>query len=205
LTKINAACPYREDVLSDGERAAHDAGLVRQRSVRDWFDKDPVREFSLRDETTVALNLLGSYELIHVASVHQNRSSLAWRGCAQKRLKEVKAQEENQRRWTTYEKLKAERDKLVTELRATYPTVETRLGELIAKIERNDREIEFVNAHTLPTGAERLRSAELIARGIEAWRVNQTDVVRITMELCLPAFIHNPHRPFAWRHPERQI
>ena len=50
--------------------------------------------------------------------------------------------------------------------------MEGRLGELIAKIEANDREIEFVNGHALPSGAERLRSAELIARGIEAWQVN---------------------------------
>jgi len=65
-------------------------------------------------------------------------------------------------------------------------------------IEKNDREIEFVNTQALPRGAERLLSAELIARDIEAWRVNQTEVVRITRELCLPAFEHDPHRPYAW-------
>jgi hypothetical protein len=42
--------------------------------------------------------------------------------------------------------------------------MESRLGELIAKIEANDREIEYINSQSLPTGAERLRSAELIAR-----------------------------------------
>jgi len=114
------------------------------------------------------------------------------------RLKEVRAQEENQRRWIAYEKVKAERDSLAAELKASYPSMESRLGELIAKIEANDREIEFVNGHALPSGAERLRSAELIARGIEAWRVNQTEVVRISHELCLPAFKHDPHRPYAW-------
>ena len=36
--------------------------------------------------------------------------------------------------------------------------------ELIAKVEANHREIEFVNGHALRSGAERLRSAELIAR-----------------------------------------
>ena len=49
-----------------------------------------------------------------------------------------------------------------------------------------------------PRGAERLRSAELIAREIEAWRVNSADVVRISHELCLPAFKHDPCRPYAW-------
>jgi hypothetical protein len=114
------------------------------------------------------------------------------------RLKEVKAQEEDQRRWIAYEKAKAERDKLAAELKASYPTIEDQLGELIAKIATNDREIEYVNSQVLPTGAERLRSAELVARGLEACRIHQTDVVRITVELCLPAFKHDPHKPYAW-------
>jgi len=88
------------------------------------------------------------------------------------RLKEVRGQEENQRRQIAYERVKTERDKLAAELKASCPSMEGRLGELIAKIEANDREIEFVNGHALPSGAERLRSAELIAREIEAWRVN---------------------------------
>ena len=104
----------------------------------------------------------------------------------------------NQRRWTAYLKVKADRDKFAAELKASYPSIESRLGELIAKIGGNDREIEYINGQALPTGAERLRSAELIARGIEAWRVNSTDVVRITRELCLPAFKHDPHQPYAW-------
>jgi hypothetical protein len=114
------------------------------------------------------------------------------------RLKEVRAQEENQRRWATYQKLEAERNKLAAELKAIYPSIEAQLGELIGKIERNDREIEFVNAQSLPTGAERLQSAELVARDLGSWRVNQTDVVRITRELLVPTFRHDPHRPYAW-------
>src|SRR5215469_15606783 len=64
------------------------------------------------------------------------------------------------------------------ELKAVYPSFEARIAELIAKIDANDREIDYLNSQALPTGAERLRSAELVARGIEAWRMNQTDVVR---------------------------
>src|SRR5262249_3357413 len=114
------------------------------------------------------------------------------------RLREIKASEENERRRIIYDKAKAERDRLAAELKASYPGIENQLGQLITKIEANDQEIEFVAAHGLPTGAERLRSAELIAREIEAWRVNQAEVVRITRELCLPAFKHDPHRPYAW-------
>jgi hypothetical protein len=91
---------------------------------------------------------------------------------------------------------------LADELKVNYPNIETQLGELISKIEVNDREIEYVNTQALPTGAARLRSAELIARDLEARRVNQAEVVRITRELCLPRFGHNTHQPCAWR---RQI
>jgi hypothetical protein len=114
------------------------------------------------------------------------------------RLKEVKAKEEDQRRWATYQKLEAERNKLAAELKAIYPSIEAQLGELITKIEANDREIDYVNSQVLPTGAERLRNAELVARGVESWRMYQTDVVRITVELRLPAFKHDPHKPYAW-------
>jgi DNA repair exonuclease SbcCD ATPase subunit len=116
----------------------------------------------------------------------------------QTRLKEVKAQEENQRRWAVYEKLKAERDRLAAELKATYPDIESKLGELIGKLEKNEREVDFINRHQLPTGAERLQSAELIARGIGSWRVGMADVVRIIEQLCLPSFKHDPHRPYVW-------
>jgi hypothetical protein len=91
-----------------------------------------------------------------------------------------------------------ERDRLAAELKASHPSMESRLAELIAKIEANDREIEYINGQALPTGAERLKSAELVARGVESWRVNQTEVVRITQELRLPLFKHDPHQPYAW-------
>jgi DNA repair exonuclease SbcCD ATPase subunit len=116
----------------------------------------------------------------------------------QVRLKEAKAREENERRWTVYEALKAERDNLAAELKAIYPAIEAQLGELIGKLEKNEREINFVNGHQLPTGAERLQSAELIARGIGSWRVGMADVVRIIEQLCLPSFKHDPHRPYVW-------
>jgi hypothetical protein len=116
----------------------------------------------------------------------------------QARLKEVKAEEENRRRWTVYEKLKAERDRLAAELKAIYPAIEAKLGKLISDLEKNEREIFFINCHELPAGAQRLESAELIARGLESWRVGMADVVRLTEQLCLPAFKHDPHRPYAW-------
>jgi hypothetical protein len=115
-----------------------------------------------------------------------------------KRVHEVRALEEQERRWAAYQKLKTERDKLAAELKAVYPSFEESIAQLVAKIDASDREIDYLNSQALPTGAERLRSAELIAREIAAFRINQTDVVRITRELCLPQFRHDPHRPYAW-------
>ena len=87
---------------------------------------------------------------------------------------------------------------MAAELKAVYPQFEAQLRYLLPRIVENDRQIEFINARAMPTGMERLLRAELIARGAEAWRVNQTEVVRISHELCLPAFKHDPHRPYAW-------
>ena len=115
------------------------------------------------------------------------------------RLKEVRGQEENQRRQIDYERVKTERDKLAAELKAIYPAFESQLAELLPRIVENDRQIEFINARAMPTGMERLLGAELIARGLEGWRVNSSDVVRITRELCLPAFKHDPHASYAWQ------
>ena len=82
-------------------------------------------------------------------------------------------------------------------------TVELRHGAqlryLLPRIVENDRQIAFINARAMPTGVERLLSAELIARGLEGWRVKSSDVVRITRELCLPAFKHDPHASYAWQ------
>jgi hypothetical protein len=114
------------------------------------------------------------------------------------RLREIEGLEENQRRRVIYDKAKAERDFLAAELKVSYPNIESQLGQLIARVEANDREVDYINSQALPRGAERLRSAELVARGLESWRTNQTDVVRITQELRLPAFKHDPHQPYAW-------
>jgi hypothetical protein len=62
----------------------------------------------------------------------------------------------------------------------------------------NDREIEYVNNHARPSGAERLLVAELIARGLEGFVKNSVRTPRITEELCLPAFEHSAHQPYAW-------
>jgi hypothetical protein len=118
------------------------------------------------------------------------------------RLERVKAQEEDQERQLVYDRVKAERDKLVAELREIYPAFANKLADLLPRIAANDREVEYINGHALPSGAERLLVAELIARNLEGFGKSHGNVVirtpRITEELCLPTFEYSAHHPYAW-------
>ena len=118
------------------------------------------------------------------------------------RLEQVKAQEEDQQRQLVYERVKAERDKLAAELAEIYPAFADKLADLLPRIAANDREIEYINGHARPSGAERLLVAELIARNLEGFGKCFGNMVirtpRITEELCLPTFEYSAHHPYAW-------
>jgi predicted RNase H-like nuclease (RuvC/YqgF family) len=123
----------------------------------------------------------------------------------QERLKEVRAQEEDQRRRVAYAKAQAERDKLAAELNAIYPPIEAQFRDLMARLDANDKQIEYINAHVLPRDAERLLVAELVARGLKGFVENSVEAIRITKDLRLPAFRFDQHdtyarpRPAAWK------
>jgi hypothetical protein len=114
------------------------------------------------------------------------------------RLGEVKAQEENERRQLVYDRVKAERDKLAAELADIYPAFAQNLAELLPRIASNDREVEYINNHARPSGAERLLVAELVARGLEGFVKNSIQTPRIIEELRLPVFEYSPHDRYAW-------
>jgi hypothetical protein len=114
------------------------------------------------------------------------------------RLKAVKAQEENDRRQVAYAKASAVRDELAAELARVYPPLAAQLADLMARIFANDKQIEYINAHVLPRGAERLLVAELVARGLLGFVENSVEAVRITRDLRLPAFRFDQHDPYAW-------
>ena len=114
------------------------------------------------------------------------------------RLRELKAQGENKRRWLAYERAKAERDKLAVELREVYPAVAARLADIAARIDANDREIEKVNTWAKPDGAEGLAGAEMVARGIKGFNYGLTNIPRITRDLRLPSFEEKRHDPYTW-------
>jgi hypothetical protein len=119
------------------------------------------------------------------------------------RLVEVRAEEEDNRRRLAYEKAKAERDKLAAELKSMYPPIAAQLPELLARIAENDREIEHINASALPSGAERLLVAELVARRLSGFVENWVNIPRITTQLRLPAFQYSGQSLYAWPRQER--
>ena len=114
------------------------------------------------------------------------------------RLQQLKAQEDNERRWQAYEKAKAERDKLVSELKDVYPAYAARLADLAARIKANDREVDRINLRAVPEGAEWLRSVELVARDLKGWNDGTATVPHLVRDLRLPAFEYGRHVLNVW-------
>jgi hypothetical protein len=112
------------------------------------------------------------------------------------RFAQLKDQEENARRQVAYDKAKAVRDELARELADLYPAFAQKLVELLPCIAANDREIEYINGHALPSGAKRLLVAELKARGLPGWIVNSIEAPRITHQLQLPPW--QPRSNYLW-------
>ena len=69
------------------------------------------------------------------------------------------------------------------ELAKVYPAFAQKLAELLPRIAANDREIEYINGHALPSGAKRLLVAELVARGLEGFMHNSMAIPRLMEEL----------------------
>ena len=114
------------------------------------------------------------------------------------RLSELRAQEEDQRRWLAYEKARAERDQLAAELREVYPAFAARVADLAARVDANDREIEKCNTRARPSGAAWLAGAEMVARGLKGFNDGTANVPRITTTLRLPGFEYNRQHPYTW-------
>jgi hypothetical protein len=115
------------------------------------------------------------------------------------RLAQLKDQEGNARRQVAYDKAESERDELAKELADFYPAFAEKLAELLARVAINDREIDRINTHALPRGADRLLVAELKARGLP-WVVNNVETPRIIDLLHLPPW--QPGSNYLW--PQRK-
>jgi hypothetical protein len=112
------------------------------------------------------------------------------------RLAELKYQEEHARRQVVYDKAEAVRDELAKELADLYPAFAQKLVELLVRVVINDRELDYINNHALPKGADRLLVAELKARGLPGWVVNSIEAPRITNQLYLPPW--QPRSNYLW-------
>ena len=117
-------------------------------------------------------------------------------GKLRERLAQLKDQEENARRQVAYDKAKAVRDELAKELADLYPAFAQKLAELLARVAINDAEVDSINNHALPRGADRLLVAELKARGLPGWVMNSVAEPRITDQLNLPPW--QPRSNYLW-------
>jgi hypothetical protein len=154
------------------------------------------RENSLDPRLTVA-EAKRARETAFEAEWQSERLTTALAGLREK-LVEVRANEADAQRRVDYDKAAAERDRIAAELREFYPAAERRLAQLIAQLDANDHELTRINTQAMPRNGERLKSAELIARGLDGWKIGVNEVTRITADLVWVRFEANPHEPYVW-------
>ena len=123
------------------------------------------------------------------------------------RLEKLRAAEENARRWVAYNAVVAERDKLAEEITREYPPTVDKLVNLVTRHAANDRQREVSNRHARPAGAEVIRSAEEVARGLFAFEKERSEkskgsyhppLPRLTTDMKLPKFAAAKGYMFAW-------
>jgi hypothetical protein len=121
------------------------------------------------------------------------------------RLKELRASEENARRWAAYKKLEAERDEIVKEL-AEYPALAQRIAAIVERLSANDIALDHLNAHALPSRAPKLRSAELVARNLSTFSPAQfVAIPRIGQETRLVRFEYDKADAYLWPRPAPHV
>ena len=125
----------------------------------------------------------------------------------QQRRKELLAAEEDEHRWVAYNAVVAERDKLAEEITREYPPIVDKLVDLVTRLAANDKQREVCNRHAPPSGAEVIRSAEEVARGLFAFEKERFEqsggsyhppLPRLTTDMKLPKFAAAKGYMFAW-------
>src|SRR5262245_25293425 len=106
--------------------------------------------------------------------------------------KEVKEQEHAAAWMADYAAVKVKRDAAAEQLRERYPAIVAELVALMADIAATDKEVDRINVAAPYGDYPRLRSVELIARGLE--RLLQPHI-SIVQELRLPCFERAPDMP----------
>jgi hypothetical protein len=181
----------------DGAKSSDVAALIKQteRAARSAADAAEQARKRALDPTLSAHDVVGARRAMDDAAFKRDRLQAAVTRLGE-RLEQLKDQEENARRQAAYDKARVERDQLAAELTELYPVVAPKLADLVARVAANDRDIEFINDHKLPKGAERLLTAELVARGLPGWVVNSIHAPRIVDLLHLPPW--HPRTGYFW-------
>ena len=182
--------------FADGAKSNDVAILIRdaEHGAASASDRAEQARNHALDPTLSGSELKDARKCMDDAAFKRDRLQAAL-GKLRERLAQLKDQEENARRQVAYDKAKVARDELAKELADLYPAFAQKLVELLVRVVINDREIDYINNHALPNGADRLLVAELKARGLP-WVSNSIETPRITNELCLPPW--QPRSNYLW-------
>jgi DNA repair exonuclease SbcCD ATPase subunit len=118
----------------------------------------------------------------------------------QRQLQELQAQEYSAQWHGNYAQIEAKCDELAAELREIYPAVQSKLADLLSRIEGCDAEIGRINGSAPAGVALRLHKVELVARNLERFT---RDEPSITNELRLPDW-DQPSK-LAWPPPQTPL
>jgi len=190
VNTVAVAPPDLDDriaAFADGAKSSDVVALIKQaeRAAKSAADAaELARKFAL-DPALSAHDVADARRAMDDAAFKRDRLQAAVTRLGE-RLEQLKDQEENARRQAAYDKARVVRDQLSAELTELYPAVAPKLADVVARVAANDRDIEFINDHKLPKGAERLLTAELVARGLPGWVVNSIHAPRIVDLLHLP-------------------
>ena len=182
--------------FTDGAKSNDVANLIKdaEHGAASASDRAEQARNHALDPTLSGSELKDARKCMDDAAFKRDRLQAAL-GKLRERLAELKDQEENACRLAAYDKAEAVRDELAKELAALYPSFAQKLVELLVRVAVNDGEIDYINNHALPKGADRLLVAELKARGLP-WVVNNAETPRITSQLCLPPW--QPRSNYLW-------
>jgi hypothetical protein len=172
--------------FADGAKSSDVAVLLKdaERAAADMAESASQARNHALDPTLSGSELIDARKCMEDAAFQRDRLQAASEKLRE-RLAELKDHEENARRQVAYVKAGAVRDALAKELADVYPAFAQKLAELLPRIVANNREIEYINTHGLPKGADRLLIAELKTRALP-WVVNSIETPRIIDQLYLP-------------------
>jgi hypothetical protein len=202
--KVNTVAVVHSDLddriaaaFADGAKSSDVVALIKhtERAAKSAADAAEQARKRALDPTLSANDVADARRKMEDAAFKRDRLQAAL-GKLGERLKQLQDEEENARRQVIYDKLKAERDQLAKEYTDLYPPLAQKLAELLSLVAANDREVDYLNKHALPKGADRLLEVELIARELPGWVQAGIQTLRVIDLLRLPPW--RPRTNYLW-------